>query len=459
MPRTQQNLASLKDTFSQILGNQKDHYTDTRIPELLFSLGLDNCSEYNSKKRHLEKAVEDANDAQRVAAAQKALELIGFEVHERDQLQELVWDDGTAPAIPGRYRRELAKKLNTIELCLDRAAFEQVLSELWQIDTMSFANLLRPIPTLRQEIIRHYIENPDWDAVTLFDKLGAFQSSHARFGRFIEALASSRVLPGEPAQRKFIEIVNGTLNACGVHIVVGVGEDAFLTASLAYVGSGKQLAPKNLIFASTRKPDLRLGNALDNDIQVMSDPTDVLIYDRPIGSSGLLWRDLQAWYAQTHGMEENQAKKSLYRRLEECLPKSSPPQALAFSCFFKAFTTAIPDLPVLLPEVWFHWDPQTVSRRGKEALLRSRMDFLLLLPGGVRVVIEIDGKHHYSDPDGRSSPRLYAEMTAADRALRLVGYEVYRFGVYELQQPNAEEVLIGFYRSLFERYSLLPHHG
>ena len=100
MPRTQQNLASLKDTFSQILGNQKDHYTDTRIPELLFSLGLDNCSEYNSKKRHLEKAVEDANDAQRVAAAQKALELIGFEVHERDQLQELVWDDGAAPVIP-----------------------------------------------------------------------------------------------------------------------------------------------------------------------------------------------------------------------------------------------------------------------------------------------------------------------------------------------------------------------
>lgn len=84
------------------------------------------------------------------------------------------------------------------------------------------------------------------------------------------------------------------------------------------------------------------------------------------------------------------------------------------------------------------------------------MDFLLLLPGGVRVVIEIDGKHHYCDSDGRPSPRLYAEMMAADRALRLVGYEVYRLGAYELQQPNAEEMLIGFYRALFERYSLLP---
>ena len=46
------------------------------------------------------------------------------------------------------------------------------------------------------------------------------------------------------------------------------------------------------------------------------------------------------------------------------------------------FGEAIPDLPALLPEVWLHWDPQTVSERGREALLRFRMDFLLLLPGG-----------------------------------------------------------------------------
>lgn len=213
--------------------------------------------------------MEDASDAQRLSATQKALQLIDFEVHERDQLQELVWDDGTAPLIPGSYRRELAKRLNAIYLFIDKASFKQLLSEFWQIDTKSFVSLLRPTPTLRQEIVRHYIENADWDAGTLFDKLGAFQSSHARFGRFVEGLASSRVSSGEPAQRKFIEIVNDALKACGVHIVVGVGEDAFLTASLANTGSGKQPAPKSLIFASTKKPDLRVGNALDNDIEVI----------------------------------------------------------------------------------------------------------------------------------------------------------------------------------------------
>lgn len=62
----------------------------------------------------------------------------------------------------------------TIDLYLDRAAFEQLLSEVWQIDTVSFVNLSRPSRTLRQEIVRHYIENPDWDAVTLFDNSERF---------------------------------------------------------------------------------------------------------------------------------------------------------------------------------------------------------------------------------------------------------------------------------------------
>ncbi|GII32896.1 hypothetical protein [Planotetraspora mira] len=49
-------------------------------------------------------------------------------------------------------------------------------------------------------------------------------------------------------------------------------------------------------------------------------------------------------------------------------------------------------LPALLPEVWLHWDPKTVRARGTEALLRFRMDFLLLLSRGQRVVLEVDGR-------------------------------------------------------------------
>lgn len=49
--------------------------------------------------------------------------------------------------------------------------------------------------------------------------------------------------------------------------------------------------PSNLI-ASAHKPDIRFTDAIDNDVEVVADADKVLVYDRPIASSGLRWRDL-----------------------------------------------------------------------------------------------------------------------------------------------------------------------
>jgi very-short-patch-repair endonuclease len=65
--------------------------------------------------------------------------------------------------------------------------------------------------------------------------------------------------------------------------------------------------------------------------------------------------------------------------------------------------------------------------RGPDALLRHRMDFLLLLPRGERIVLEVDGETHYA-ANGRPDPRQYADGVRADRELKLAGYEVFRFG-------------------------------
>jgi very-short-patch-repair endonuclease len=82
------------------------------------------------------------------------------------------------------------------------------------------------------------------------------------------------------------------------------------------------------------------------------------------------------------------------------------------------------------------------------------MDFLLLLPNRARVVIECDGIQHYANDNGRASPRRYAEMVAEDRELRLRGYEVYRVGGQELQEPaHAKKVLSSFFDSLAERHA------
>lgn len=81
------------------------------------------------------------------------------------------------------------------------------------------------------------------------------------------------------------------------------------------------------------------------------------------------------------------------------------------------------------------------------------MDFLLLLPGRQRVVIEVDGKHHFSESD-RPSLKIYSDMVSADRELRLAGYEVYRFGANELVGKVAEAKITDFFGKLFRLHRI-----
>ena len=85
------------------------------------------------------------------------------------------------------------------------------------------------------------------------------------------------------------------------------------------------------------------------------------------------------------------------------------------------------------------------------------MDFLLILPYGQRVVIEVDGSHHYTDDQGRPDRQKYANNMRGDRDLKLSGYEVFRFGAVELVEPElARSLLQKFFADLFQRFDVTP---
>lgn len=65
-------------------------------------------------------------------------------------------------------------------------------------------------------------------------------------------------------------------------------------------------------------------------------------------------------------------------------------------------------------------------------------------------MLEVDEKQHYAEGE-EASPRLYSEMVAEDRRLRLAGYEVYRFGGAELTKMGAGKMLTEFFDQLAER--------
>lgn len=77
----------------------------------------------------------------------------------------------------------------------------------------------------------------------------------------------------------------------------------------------------------------------------------------------------------------------------------------------------------------------------------------MLLYNKHRIIIEIDGKHHYADGD-KAVPKQYSDMVAEDRRMKLVGYDLYRFGGYELMYGDKAKIIEDFFRKLFEKYDI-----
>ncbi|CAN96795.1 hypothetical protein sce6626 [Sorangium cellulosum So ce56] len=365
-------------------------------------------------------------------------------------LEEVVWKrQEEQPGISELARRKLLADLANLPNPWGELGVFAVVDPLFPLkDFPSHASLSK---TLADDMERHMVRNPgDWGIEMLAHKLGMLSVSGRRFRLFLEALLDPK-LHDEAEQKRYIDTINPHLRRCGWELRV-VGDDTgYPIYRTVPLHRGVEGRPKNIIFASSVKPDLRFTDAINNDIEIVTHKDEVLVYDRPIASTGLRWRDLQQWWAEQRNLDPASRKTtvSLYKRLRSSLPQNSPPQYRLFQIFYAVYKDSFPDLPALLPEVWLHYDPRTVAERGRDALLRQRMDFLMLFSHGVRVVIEVDGRHHYADANGRADPAAYAKMAAADRDLRLAGYEVYRFGAAELVGPEGEEAVAAFFRELF----------
>jgi very-short-patch-repair endonuclease len=221
---------------------------------------------------------------------------------------------------------------------------------------------------------------------------------------------------------------------------------------------------KNLIFAADGpKPELVLTDALNNTVEIVENAEYCLVYNLPILQSGLLWPDLVKWWTKSNNLAflDRTTEESLFLRLRNSL--ASPPEKLFFNSYFQYYHDVLGEgFPALIPQVYLHFDPKSLRNLGgQQRLPRQRMDFLMLLPNNQRIVIEIDGKQHYSENNNMSSPRKYSGMVAEDRRLRLLGYEVYRFGGYELRDDNSnkaqsENLVQNFFCQLFEKHRILP---
>jgi hypothetical protein len=319
--------------------------------------------------------------------------------------------------------------------------------------------------TLLTDVEQHYLRNRDFSHSQLLELCGALTCSQKRFFALLEQVTN-------PLSRKGAEQVglatrlNELLVADGFELTVTTHMSRHPVYSVRRLVGGVKGAAKNLIFASVNaKPDLVFADAINNDIAIVND-SDALIYDRLLPETGLAWVELTDWWASRQGTDANEpSDRQLFLRLRSAvLAANSPGEYALFQTYFKHFVPLLGrDLPALIPQVYLHFDPKTTAQRNADpVLVRQRMDLLLLLDHSTRIVVEVDGKHHYAEGT-QASPSRYGTMAAEDRKLRLQGYEVYRFGAAEFSDthraghgwtvgPISEALAVDFFERLFQRH-------
>ena len=390
-----------------------------------------------------------ADIALRVARVRNSIPLEEKVIHllERD-----------APKIHRINRRDIARCFDEAGGLAGDADILEIVQRRWPLSTLEdeFTALLgKDTTSLRYQITRHMVLNDDWSTDMLFDKIGAYTWTHARFVKLIEG-GIHPIARRDEAQTKLVAALNPLLAKDGFRLDIVGHESNYPVYHVVPNSSGVKGSAKNLIFASDGcKPIIGLADAINNDLKVLEFEKTCLVYDRNISPNGLLWTEMvDGWHAQNKEVPADKAAKVLGERLKKSLQSDGERQVLAQ--YFHHFRTRLgASLPALIPQVYLHYDPISAKDRGERAsFLYQRMDFLLLLPNRIRVVLEIDGKHHFCDGDTPSLAK-YAEMVAADRDLKLRGYEVYRFGANEVVGPQSAALIGAFFERLFEKHQVI----
>nr|WP_199043720.1 hypothetical protein [Dyella sp. ASV24] len=463
----------LRDLIADALRTSKSY----DLPALCVELGIqsevkseDESEAFASKRSYVKRRIASWKLPELTDLAERV-----FHIFPSDALEDAITQLASSPThrLSEIVRRDILKELNFLGPLFGDLDLVDTLQEIFGsqpfVDKFQF---LVPGKGLADQIVKHAIHNDDWSHEVLLIECGALTCTQSRFIALIEKLLHP-VARRDKEQAELATRLNPLLQREGFQVVITGYASTFPVYGVVRSQGGTVGAMKNLIFASIgEKPELVFRDAINNDVEIVKHADKVLTYEDPLPPTGLRWRDLLAWWIAGPGAKEVRPAKSLYLRLLSAVIKSESPGELAiFKCYYKLYKEDLGDrLPALIPQVYLHYDPMTQRQRGDEKYLaRQRMDFLLMLDRGVRIVIEVDGQQHYAVPDSsgtayRASPERYAEMVREDRRLKLRGYQVFRFGGHEFRDVDLKKGTIGpasqacvaeFFRTLFVRYDIL----
>lgn len=452
-------MAGLESLIEEIACTLAASVKAYNIPAVSEAFGLapgESGEAFGSKRAYLSKRLVGRSKEQLIELAIKVQE-----TYPSDLLQCAIEEfDPTQPfRISPITRQHLFTFLSSYISIGGKIGIIEFMEKLWPIKSMSASGTDFRCGTAYDEICQHMVQNDDYSFPQMLEQLKLSGMSNRKLVEFLE-WAVHPLVRVDSDQQTLVDEFNCHLKHDGLALVASDQVSGYPVFRISSVVVGVGGTAKNLIFASNGpKPEIVFTDAINNDIKIVKHEEHCLVYDLPLTKEGLLWKQLVEWWAAKTGAAlSEETERIVYSRLRDSL--ASPPERFLFYTYFKVFRSIYGHrLPALVPQVYLHYDPYTIAHlRVKRRIARQRMDFLILFSPYERVVIEVDGKQHYSEGES-PSPAKYAEMAKADRDLRLTGYEVYRFGGQELFDGVGEKVVTEFFSRLLRKHGSRPESG
>jgi hypothetical protein len=326
------NVHDLRSEIAEALARQSANV----LPNACARLGLDpgdTDEAWKSKRGYVLKRLAAQPEEFLVELAHKVL---------RDSESESLRQALETFALGGGLRITLITRQNLLDELLmigpieGRINFISFLKRIWPLDHMPSTD--SRFDTAAGDIGQHMVNNDDWDYDYLFgDYLQLKPGPDERFLKFLEQAVHPSVRVGD-TQQKYVAVINKHLASDGFHLEPFTDISGYPVYRAVAINAGVRGSVKNLIFAANGpKPEIVLGDAINNDIQIVKNAEYCLVYDLPISQSGLLWSDLVAWWAAKHGTNTPavEMERRLYRRLEMSL--GSPPEKLLFDAYYRNY--------------------------------------------------------------------------------------------------------------------------
>jgi len=171
------------------------------------------------------------------------------------------------------------------------------------------------------DIFQHRVANPlDWDDDWIFtDTRFGLADSDDALVRFLAEMLHPAVRTDLAEVEELRVFLNSALSHDGYEIAQAGDISGAPVFEGRRTGSGVRGSMKNIIFAAIGpKPEIVIDDAVNNDLRIVRNGENCLIYDRPLTAHGLTWRDLAVWWAdreQLTGQPDKVISRGLYRRL------------------------------------------------------------------------------------------------------------------------------------------------